>query len=78
MKCFFSLIDGLPFAFGGCNGSTEELVSLLRVWEEEKATPDPKMQKKWVWKVNFHELDPSMRKISLHNAEKCTIAGLGD
>lgn len=36
------------------------------------------MQKKWVWKVNFHEPDPSMRKTSLHNAGKCTIAGLGE
>lgn len=34
---------------------------------EEKAVPDPKKQKKRVWKVDFHESDPSRRKISLHN-----------
>lgn len=50
--------------------------SLLRVWEEEKAVPDPKKQKKRVWKVDFHESDPSRRKISLHNAKKYAIAGL--
>lgn len=61
-----------------CKREKETKNQLLRVWEEEKAAPDPKMQKKWVWKVNFHELDPSRKKTSLHNAEKCTIAGLGD
>ena len=49
---------------------------LLRVWEEEKAAPDPKMQKKWVWEIDFHEPDPSMGKISLHNTKKYAIAGL--
>lgn len=48
----------------------------MRVWEEEKAVPDPKKQKKRVWKVDFHESDPSRRKISLHNAKKYAIAGL--
>ena len=38
--------------------------------------PDPKKQKKRVWKVDFHESDPSRRKISLHNAKKYAIAGL--
>ena len=51
---------------------------LLRVWEEEKTVPDPKKQKKWVWEIDFHELDPSMRKTSLHNAKKHAIAGLGE
>ena len=38
--------------------------------------PDPKKQKKRVWKVDFHESDTSRRKISLHNAKKYAIAGL--
>ena len=43
---------------------------LLRVWEEEKAVPDPKKQKKRVWEIDFHESDPNRRKTNLHNA-KC-------
>ena len=61
-----------------CKREKETKNQLLRVWEIDFHELDPKMQKKWVWKVNFHELDPSMRKTNLHNAEKCTIAGLGD
>lgn len=34
------------------------------------------MQKKWVWEIDFHEPDPSMGKISLHNTKKYAIAGL--
>lgn len=49
----------------------------MRVWEEEKAVSDPRMQKKRVWEIDFHEPDPSMRKTSLHNAKKYAIAGLG-
>ncbi len=37
--------------------------------------PDPKKQKKRVWKVDFHESD-QQEKISLHNAKKYAIAGL--
>lgn len=43
MKCFYSLIDGQPFAFVGCNGSTEKLVSLLRVHRSKKDLWDPRM-----------------------------------
>ena len=43
MKCFYSLIDDLPFAFVGCNGSTEQIVSLLRVHRRKKDLWDPKM-----------------------------------
>lgn len=49
---------------------------LLRVWEEEKAVPDPKKQKKRVWEIDFHESDPNRRKTNLHNAKKYAIAGL--
>jgi hypothetical protein len=59
-----------------CKREKETKNQLLRVWEEEKAVPDPKKQKKRVWKVDFHESDPSRRKISLHNAKKYAIAGL--
>ena len=38
--------------------------------------PDPKNQKKRVWKVDFHESDPNRKKISLHNAKKYALAGL--
>lgn len=48
----------------------------MRVWEREKAAPDPKMQKKRVWEIDFHESDPNRRKISLHNAKKYALAGL--
>ena len=59
-----------------CKREKETKNQLLRVWEEEKAVPDPKKQKKRVWKVDFHESDPSRRKISLHNAKKYALAGL--
>ena len=59
-----------------CKREKETKNQLLRVWEEEKAVPDPKNQKKRVWKVDFHESDPSRRKISLHNAKKYALAGL--
>ena len=59
-----------------CKREKETKNQLLRVWEEEKAVPDLKKQKKRVWKVDFHESDPNRRKISLHNAKKCAIAGL--
>lgn len=59
-----------------CKREKETKNQLLRVWEREKAAPDPKMQKKRVWKVDFHESDPNERKISLHNAKKYAIAGL--
>ena len=48
----------------------------MRVWEEEKAVPDPKKQKKRVWEIDFHESDPNRRKTNLHNAKKYAIAGL--
>lgn len=57
-------------------GKKTRKISSWRVWEEEKAVPDPKKQKKRVWKVDFHESDPNRRKISLHNAKKYAIAGL--
>lgn len=41
-----------------------------------KSCARPEKQKKRVWKVDFHESDPSRRKISLHNAKKYAIAGL--
>ena len=59
-----------------CKRGKETKNQLLRVWEEEKAAPDPKKQKKRVWKVDFHESDPNRKKISLHNAKKYAIAGL--
>ena len=59
-----------------CKREKETKNQLLRVWEEEKAVPDPKKQKKRVWKVDFHESDTNRRKISLHNAKKYAIAGL--
>ena len=59
-----------------CKKEKETKNQLLRVWEEEKAVPDPKKQKKRVWEIDFHESDPNRRKISLHNAKKYAIAGL--
>ena len=59
-----------------CKREKETKNQLLRVWEEEKAVPDPKKQKKRVWEIDFHESDPNRRKISLHNAKKYAIAGL--
>ena len=38
--------------------------------------PDPKKQKKRVWKVDFPDPDRSRRNISSHNAKKYAIAGL--
>ena len=40
-----------------------------------KSCPDPKKQKKRVWKVDFHESDPNRRKTSLHNAKKYAMCG---
>ena len=104
MKCFYSLIEGLPFAFVGCNGSTEKLVSLLRVHRRKKDLWDPRMPlqegkrneksalaglrgrksrarpenaEKMGLEIDFHEPDPSMGKISLHNTKKHAIEGLG-
>lgn len=45
-----------------CKREKETKNQLLRVWEEEKAVPDPKNQKKRVWKVDFHEPDPNRKK----------------
>lgn len=59
-----------------CKREKETKNQLLRVWEREKAAPDPKMQKKRVWEIDFHESDPNRRKISLHNAKKYALAGL--
>lgn len=41
-----------------------------------KSCARPEKAEKRVWKVDFHESDPSRRKISLHNAKKYAIAGL--
>ena len=49
----------------------------MRVPRRKKDLWDPRMQKKWVWEIDFHEPDPSIRKISLHNTKKHAIAGLG-
>ena len=54
----------------------EELVSLLRVYRRKKDLRDPKMPKKRVWEIDFHESDPNRRKTNLHNAKKYAIAGL--
>lgn len=59
-----------------CKREKETKNQLLRVWEEEKAVPDPKKQKKRVWEIDFHESDPNRKKISLHNAKKYALAGL--
>lgn len=59
-----------------CKREKETKNQLLRVWEEEKAVPDPKKQKKRVWEIDFHESDPNRRKTNLHNAKKYAIAGL--
>lgn len=57
-------------------GKKKRKISSWRVWEEEKAVPDPKKQKKRVWEIDFHESDPNRRKTNLHNAKKYAIAGL--
>ena len=58
-----------------CKREKETKNQLLRVWEEEKAVPDPKKQKKRVWEIDFHEPDPNRRKTSLHNAKKICYCG---
>ena len=59
-----------------CKREKDPKNQLLRVWEEEKAVPDPFFLLFRVWKVDFHESDPNRRKISLHNAKKSALAGL--
>ena len=73
MKCFYRLIDDLPFAFVGCNGSTEQIVSLLRVHRRKKNLWDPKMtsqEEKGNKKSAIAGLGGRKSRVRPENAEK--------
>lgn len=73
MKCFYSLIDDLPFAFVGCNGSTEQIVSLLWVYRRKKDLWDPKMssqEEKGNEKSAIAGLGGRKRRVRPEKAEK--------